>query len=226
MAHTPGLPPGFPAPSFPATPPLSYTPRFERPPTGETRVTQVVQVSVKGLALDERSKSPVVILQEVGGKRAVPIWIGHAEAQAIAMEVSGKKFQRPLTHDLMAIMLDGLKARVAKVVIADLRENTYYAQIFIERTKELLAIDARPSDAIALALRAKAPIFINDDLLNGEGGDDEIDEDDAEEDDDSEAGATPRKARKPAEPSKEELAEELRRRLGEMNPEDFGKFQL
>lgn len=189
-------------------------------------MTQVVQVSVKGLALDERSKSPVVILQEVGGKRAVPIWIGHAEAQAIAMEVSGKKFQRPLTHDLMAIMLEGLKARVTKVVIADLRENTYYAQIFIERAKELLAIDARPSDAIALALRAKAPIFINDGLLNGEGGDDEIDEDEAEEAS-AEAGDAPRAAKHPAtEPSEEEIAEDLRRRLSNMNPEDFGKFQL
>ncbi len=193
-------------------------------------MTQVVQVTVKGLALDERSKSPVVILQEVGGKRAVPIWIGHAEAQAIASEVTGKKFQRPLTHDLMAIVLDGLKVRLTKVVIADLRENTYYAQIFLERAKELLAIDARPSDAIALALRAKAPILINDALLNGEGGEDEVDEDDEEEeDDDRDPGDAPRPSKKSApahEPTDEELAEELRRRLSEMNPEDFGKFQL
>lgn len=190
-------------------------------------MAKVVQVTVKGLALDERSKSPVVILQEVGGKRAVPIWIGHAEAQAIASEVTGKKFQRPLTHDLMAIILDGLKVRLTKVVIADLRENTYYAQVFLERAKELLAIDARPSDAIALALRAKAPIFINDGLLNGEGGDDEVDEEDDEDDDDErDPGDAPRAAKKPAEPSDEELAEELRRRLSEINPEDFGKFQL
>jgi bifunctional DNase/RNase len=173
----------------------------------------VVQVAVKGLAIDERSKSPVVILQEVGGTRAVPIWIGPAEASAIAMEVAGKKFQRPLTHDLMVTIIEGLKAKVTRVVISDLRENTYYAHIFIERRKEVVSIDARPSDSIAIALRTKSPIFISDKLLDGQVGEE------------SSAGEGSMEER-PREKTEAERAEDLRRRLEQMDPEDFGRFQL
>src|SRR5262245_62960298 len=102
----------------------------------------MVEVKVAGLASDEHSKTPVVILQEMQGSRVLPIWIGPTEAGAIAMELAGKKFQRPLTHDLMKTIVEGLKARVARVVITELKENTFYAKIFLAREKEILAIDA------------------------------------------------------------------------------------
>lgn len=182
---------------------------------------KLVQVTVKGLAIDERSKSPVVILAEVGGERAVPIWIGPAEASAIAMEIAGKKFQRPLTHDLMVTIIEGLKGKVARVVIADLKENTYYATIFVERKGELVSIDARPSDSIALALRTKAQILIADRLLNTQVAEGETAGEGTEDDE-----ATPFQPPQRREPTEEERVEELRRRLEHMNPEDFGKFQM
>lgn len=165
----------------------------------------MVEVKVWGLALDEKNKVPVVILQEAQGKRRLPIWIGPNEASAIAMEMDGKKFQRPLTHDLMAAILNGLKAIVSRVEIADLRENTFFARILIERGPEVLSVDARPSDSIALALRMRAPIFVEPRLLA----------------EDFEAGLPEQSPQ-----SEEEKTEELRRWLEELNPKDFGKFQM
>jgi hypothetical protein len=160
----------------------------------------MVEVKVAGLAIDERSKTPVVILQEIGGARVLPIWIGPTEAGAIAMEIAGKKFQRPLTHDLMKTLIEGLKATVTRVHITELRENTFYAKIFLARDSEILAIDARPSDSIALAIRTKSPIYVAPELLSEE---------------------------RPPEPvSDEERARALQRHLRDMNPEDFGKFSL
>ena len=88
-------------------------------------MSSVIEVSVGGLAFDEKTKSHVVILCETNGNRVLPIWIGPAEASAIAMEIAGKKFQRPLTHDLMATIVKGLKAKVSKIIISDLRDNTF-----------------------------------------------------------------------------------------------------
>ncbi len=186
----------------------------------------LVPVAVKGLAIDERSKSPVVILAEIGGDRAVPIWIGPAEASAIAMEIAGKKFQRPLTHDLMVTIIEGLKGKVSRVVIGDLKDNTYFASIFIERKGEVVSIDARPSDSIALALRTKANILIAERLLNSQVGEGDAPGESGEEDDDAPAFPTPPAPTSRREPTEEERVEELRRRLEHMNPEDFGKFQM
>ncbi len=161
----------------------------------------MVEVKVAGLAIDERSKTPVVILQEIQGARVLPIWIGPTEAGAIAMELAGKKFQRPLTHDLMkTIVVEALKVRVVRVVITELRENTFYAKIFLARDKEIIAIDARPSDSIALAIRAHSPIFVAPELLSND--------------------------RQPEPVSEEEKARALQKHLRDMNPEDFGKFSL
>jgi hypothetical protein len=161
----------------------------------------MVEVKVAGLAIDERSKTPVVILQEIQGARVLPIWIGPTEAGAIAMELAGKKFQRPLTHDLMkTIVVEALKVRVVRVVITELRENTFYAKIFLARDKEIIAIDARPSDSIALAIRAHSPIFVVPELLSND--------------------------RQPEPVSEEEKARALQKHLRDMNPEDFGKFSL
>jgi bifunctional DNase/RNase len=159
----------------------------------------VVEMKVWRLALDGRTDTPVVILQEMEGKRVLPIWIGRSEARAIAMELAGQKFQRPLTHDLMKTVIDGLDGVVRKVAITELKENTFFAKLYIEKGEEIIGIDARPSDSIALALKAKASVFVAEDLL-----------------------------REPTveELSEDERAEALRRYLDEMNPEDFGKFPL
>jgi uncharacterized protein len=170
-------------------------------------VSSVIEVNVGGLAYDDKTKSHVVILRETGGTRVLPIWIGPAEASAIMLEIAGKKFQRPLTHDLMATIVKGLKATVSKIIISDLRDNTFYANIVLEREKdnEIVNVDARPSDGIALALRTHSPIYLSETLL--------------ENVKDISLSKTEEK-----EKTEEERAEELRKFLEDLNPEDFGKF--
>jgi len=173
----------------------------------------VVEAQVHGLILEKKTQQNIVILREADGERILPIWIGPGEAQAIRRMLAGESFPRPLTHDLAVLVVEGLRAKVARVVIADLRENTFYASIFIERDSEVLSIDARPSDSIAVALRAKAPIFVNEKLLQPPPQPDE-----GEREDEPEGPAE-----KPL--TDEEKAEQLRRFLEKLNPEDFGKFK-
>lgn len=158
----------------------------------------MIEMKVSGLAIDEQSQTPVVLLKELDGKRMLPIWIGPSEASSIAMELTGRKFQRPLTHDLMRTIIDGMGAQVPKVAIVDLREKTYYARMYLEREGEILTVDARPSDCIALALRTKSPIFVREELLR--------DQDPA------------------LEISSEESMEDLQKQLEDMDPEEFGKL--
>ena len=159
-------------------------------------------VTVARLGIDQSTNSPVVILQEAGGDRVLPIWIGAPEASAIALELQGAKPERPMTHDLLRTLLVGLGGELRQVAITRVHQNTFYAELLVARNDELFTIDARPSDAIALALRAKAPIVIAESLLIGEdgmatqGGD--------------ESALTP---------------EELKRRLEGLDPQDFGRFQ-
>jgi bifunctional DNase/RNase len=164
----------------------------------------MIRVKVKSLVMDEKTKSPVVLLQEASGNRIMPIWIGPLEAGAIAMGIAGRRFPRPLTHDLMASLLSGLKATVVKIVISDLKDNTFFADIFVERHGEVFRIDARPSDSIALAIRVKAPIFVAEKLFDGQ----------------RIAGSEELKKK-----SEEDKAEELRRFLEDLHPEDFDKLQ-
>ncbi len=166
----------------------------------------LVQVKVSGLIVDDNSKSPVVILQEVDGDRYLPIWIGPFEAQAIANEIQGKKFPRPLTHDLMMSMIGSLKAQVSRIVIGDLKEKTFFASIILDRGGDTVSLDARPSDSIALAVRSGAQIFVSEAILEGEG-----------------STKPPLEA---SEPTEEERMEELRKRLEGLDPEDFGKFSM
>lgn len=177
---------------------------------------KIVEVRVNGLILEHKNQQNIVILREVEGERILPIWIGPNEAQAIRRILSEESFPRPLTHDLLQLIVEGLKAKVARVVIADLRENTFFASVFVERESEVLSIDARPSDSIAVALRAKAPIFVNEKLLQPPPQ--------PEEEAKAEAEAGGEEA--PRELTEEEKAERLRRYLEKLNPEDFGKFQL
>jgi uncharacterized protein len=168
---------------------------------------RIVEVRISGLAIDDRTKSPVVILKEADGERVLPIWIGENEAKSIALELAGKKFARPLTHDLMMSVIEGLHARVERVVISELRENTFFAVILLQRDAEFASIDARPSDSIALALRARANIFVAEALLQQ-----------------MEPGQEPPGPRPEQPQSDEQRAEELRRYLENLDPEDFGKF--
>ncbi len=165
----------------------------------------MIEVQVTRLMIDENTNSPVVFLKEADGERALPIWIGATEANAIAMGLSGQKFQRPLTHDLLSTVIKGLHGSVVKILISDLKDNTFYATILLQGEKEMLTVDARPSDSIAVALREGAPIFVDERLLDGQSGQ-------------SGSFQTPR-------PNAEERAAELRRYLEQLSPEDFGKFQ-
>ncbi|TPW16578.1 MAG: hypothetical protein FD129_713 [bacterium] len=165
----------------------------------------MIAVKVSGLIVDDASKSPVVILQELEGERYLPIWIGPFEAQAIANEIQGKRFPRPLTHDLLYMTVGSLKGTVQRIVISDLKEKTFLASIILERDGELVSLDARPSDSIALAVRAGAPIFVAEKVFAGESLE-------------RPPGA--------CEPTPEESAEELRKRLEGLDPEDFGRFTM
>jgi uncharacterized protein len=174
---------------------------------------KIVEARVHGLVFDPKTQQHVVVLRELDGVRVLPIWIGPGEAMAIQRLVTEDPFPRPLTHDLIALVLEGLKAKVARVVIADLREGTFYATIIIEREGGLLSIDARPSDSIAVALRTKAMILVNEELLQAPP-------------EQEEGAETPPPQEPPPELSPEEKAEQLRRYLEKLNPEDFGKFQM
>ena len=121
----------------------------------------VIEVSVVGLVMDPVSKSPVMILEPLHEKRAIPIWIGIQEANAIALELENIVSPRPMTHDLIKNIMGVLEARVDKVIITDLIENTFYAELYIHRGGEVQIIDCRPSDAVAVALKSKAKIFVS-----------------------------------------------------------------
>ncbi len=164
----------------------------------------MIEVRVAHLGLDRSTNTPVVILQEKDGERVLPIWIGPAEASAIAMELAGVKFARPLTHDLVKQIIVGLGGDLRRVLITQVKENTYYAELHIHREDHVVQIDARPSDSIAVALRLKAPIFTNDDLLELTSVD-------------TTGGPEPGAA-----PSWD--AEQLKTYLQNLDPEDFGKF--
>jgi len=163
----------------------------------------MVEVRVAHLGLDRSTNTPVVILQEKGGERVLPIWIGPAEASAIAMELAGVKFSRPLTHDLVKQVIVGLGGELNRVIITRVEENTYYAELHIHRNNHVVQVDARPSDSIAVALRLDAPIFTEEDLL-------ELTSIDTIESSSTEPGTLD--------------ADSLKSYLEKLDPEDFGKF--
>jgi uncharacterized protein len=167
-----------------------------------------LEMKVAGIALDPTNNAPIVVLRDLEGKYVLPIWIGIMEASSIAAALEGVRYSRPMTHDLFKSMVDSLGARVEKIEVVDIRDNVFYALITIEFNGSSLAIDARPSDAIAIALRMNCSIFVADHVVR------EAIRVDA--------------AREPSgkvmvgfEQDKEKLKEILEK----MNPEDFGKFK-
>ena len=125
----------------------------------------LIEMSIKGLMVDPITNMPIVILKDKLGERVLSIWVGIFEANAIALQIENVATPRPMTHDLLKNVISDLKADIQKIVVSDLKENTFYALIHLMVNGEPLAIDARPSDAIALALRAKAPIFVEDRVI-------------------------------------------------------------
>ena len=125
-----------------------------------------VEMKVRGLALDPLSNMPIIILRDEEEKRSLPIWVGIFEANAIALELEKISTPRPMTHDLIKNILEAVEARVQKVVVNDLRDNTFYAVLYLRLGNADLTVDSRPSDAIALALRVGAPIFVEEDVVH------------------------------------------------------------
>ena len=173
----------------------------------------MVEVKVKSLGLDRTNNNPVVILEEEAGERVLPIWIGPSEASAIAMQMADMRFSRPLTHDLLVSVLGGLGGSLDRVVITRVIENTYFAELIIQRNGAQISVDARPSDSIAVALRLEAKIFAEEELL--EQATIEIADEEAV-DLDPEVHPEPH-----APPSK---PEDLKDYLKKLDPEDFGRF--
>jgi len=158
-------------------------------------VTNLIEVRVINVAIDIKSKMPVIVLKEKEGEKTLPIWVGLFEAQSIALALENVRPPRPLTHDLAKSLIEKLKGKVDRIVINDLRNNTFYARILIKQNGKSIQVDSRPSDAIALALRLKVPIYIDEAVLDkvasGEG------------------------------PIKDKEIEEFKNKLRDLKPEDF-----
>ncbi len=186
-------------------------------PSGSEVIPLLVEVRVQSLGLDQTTNTPVVLLQEMGGSRVLPIWIGPSEARAIAMQLADMKFARPLTHDLFCSLLKGVGARIRRVVVTRVEDSTYYAELVVEKDGEVVSIDARPSDSIAVALRVGAQVFVQEDLLDVAS----VEIKQAEE---LHEGTVPPGPGPSEEGEKFMGPEELQEYLRKLNPEDFGRF--
>lgn len=178
----------------------------------------MVEVTVAKLGHDGQQKTFVVILQEKGGERVLPIWIGRPEAEAIAAQVHGIPRERPMTHDLIRSLVTALDATLTKMVVTKVVEHTYHAELHFARAGEAFVVDSRPSDAIAIALRLGAPLYAAADLFNEYEQLSSGDEGEAQESNESRSDA--------AVAESQNHAENLRRHLEQLKPEDFGKFSL
>jgi hypothetical protein len=159
-----------------------------------------VEMKVRGLALDPVSNMPIIILRDEEDKRSLPIWVGIFEANAIALELEKIPTPRPMTHDLIKNILEAIEGRLLKIVVTDLRENTFFAELHLQVGEGEYTVDSRPSDAIALALRVSAPIFVNEEVVRK---------------------AKSLEVTKDAEPVKADDPEKLREWLENIKPEDF-----
>lgn len=129
-----------------------------------------IEMTIKGLMIDPITNMPIVVLRDLEGQRILPIWVGVFEANAIALQIENVQTPRPMTHDLLRNLLSDLSATVERVVVCELKDNTFYATIQLKVGERTLAVDARPSDAIALALRTESPIFVEDSVIQSARG--------------------------------------------------------
>ncbi len=158
-----------------------------------------IEMKIRGLMMDPVTNMPIVILKDVDGNTILPIWVGIYEANAIALEIEKVTTPRPMTHDLIRTLLHGLEASVRKVVVNELKDDTFYARIWLEKDGRLMSIDSRPSDALAVALRLDCPIYVEDKVL---------------------------KSSKMAGAAEKVNNEELRRWLEGLNDEDLGRYKM
>ena len=159
---------------------------------------------VSGLTMDPVTNSPIVILKAVDGDETLPIWIGLLEATAIASEMEGIKFSRPMTHDLLKNMMDMVDVKVVRIEVSDLKDNTYYAVIHFKQGEKEMTLDARPSDALAISLRVKAPIFVAEEVIK----------------------QSSRIDLKSEPQDKSEKGKKWQEILESLNPDDFGKYKM
>jgi bifunctional DNase/RNase len=159
-----------------------------------------IEVRIRGLMMDPSTKMPIVVLNDLSGEVVLPIWVGLFEANAIALEIEKSTTPRPMTHDLMRNMIHGLNARVTRVVVGDLREDTFHATIWMDHAGEIVAVDARPSDAIALALRSDCPIYVSQQVYDH--------------------------ARKASASAASLSPEDLRRWLESLNDDEMGRYKM
>jgi hypothetical protein len=159
-----------------------------------------VEMKIRGLMMDPVTNMPIVVLKDIEGESVLPIWVGVYEANAIALEIEKVTTPRPMTHDLLKNVLTSLEAQVRKVVVSDLRDDTFFAVIWMERDGGVISVDSRPSDALALALRVNCPIFVEDEVL---------------------------KSSKLASAVNDRVSnEELRKWLEGLNDEDLGRYKM
>jgi uncharacterized protein len=159
-----------------------------------------VEMTIRGLMVDPITNMPIIILRDKDGQKVLPIWVGVFEANAIALQIENVTTPRPMTHDLLRNVITDLQATILRIVVSELKENTFYALIYLQRDGEIMAIDARPSDAIALALRARVPIFVEDAVIENARSVD----------------VAPEKAD----------AERLQKWLESLDPDDLGKYKM
>ena len=159
-----------------------------------------IEMKIRGLMMDPVTNMPIVILKDTGGDSVLPIWVGIYEANAIALEIEKVTTPRPMTHDLIKNLLTGLDTQVHKVVVTELRDDTFFAVIWLERDGHIVSIDSRPSDALALALRVDCPIFVEDEVLKS--------------------------SKLASQVSDRVSAEELRKWLENLNDEDLGRYKM
>jgi bifunctional DNase/RNase len=162
-----------------------------------------IEFKIKGLMMDPLTNSPIVVLQDITSDTLLPIWVGIFEANAIALQIEKVDTPRPMTHDLIKCLLNHLDAQVTKIVVTELKDNTFYALIFLDVAGKTITVDSRPSDAIALALRTDSPIFVTDEVISKSAS----------------TSATTLSADR-------STPEEIRQWLENLNPEDLGKYKM
>jgi bifunctional DNase/RNase len=159
-----------------------------------------VEMKIRGLMMDPVTNMPIVVLKDVNGNAILPIWVGIYEANAIALEIEKVTTPRPMTHDLIKILLLGMNTSMRKVVVSDLKDDTFYAVIWLEKEGKLMSVDSRPSDALALALRLDCPIYVDESVLKS--------------------------SKMVATMTDRVNNEELRRWLENLNDEDLGRYKM
>ncbi|HEY0264968.1 MAG TPA: bifunctional nuclease family protein [Granulicella sp.] len=173
---------------------------MKTPETTQPEAPLEVEVQIRGLMMDPVTNMPIIVLKDVAGDTILPIWVGAFEANAIALELEKSVTPRPMTHDLIRNLVTGLNIRVNKVVVSELKDNTFYAIIWMEQNGETITLDARPSDAIALALRWDCPIYVHRDVLAS--------------------------TQQSTDNAQNVNTEELRRWLESLNDEDTGRYKM